>query len=82
MTENLDIQHFLWPNQYMLTFIGLWPMDSGVSILYRFFDIIKNILASLALCLFIIPQLIMVLIYWNDMVVMYGEFLQINHNIE
>lgn len=74
MTVDLDIQRFIWPNQYLLTIVGLWPMDSDVSAFHRFFPNIQIALLIVALFFYFIPQFCKIIIFWGDIVIMSGEF--------
>lgn len=73
MPENLNIEHFIWLNKYMLWSVGLWPMDSNASIFRRFFANIRVILLVVALPFHVIAQLGRLIFFWGDLVVISGE---------
>ena len=68
-----SIDNYLWPNKYMLTFMGFWPLNSDASLCFRFFAYFRIIFSIIAISTLFIPEVLMLIVFWGDILVLTGK---------
>lgn len=70
----MRLHEVLWPNKYLLTVVGLWPMRSDTTLARRLFSFLRYIVATFAMFTFFTTQLMTVVAHWGDINILGGEY--------
>lgn len=63
----------LWPNEYLLTAVGLWPINSNANLSVHLFAYARTVVGICCVTGLLVPHIVTVAVNWGDIKILGGE---------